>query len=210
MKLHVTEAGYRVPGIICWPCHARPGTTGAEPICGLDFLPTACALAEVPAPADRALDGTSLLPLFAGQALTLPHPLFWHYDFAPNRPQTLALRDSPWKIPADKKLGQVELYNLSTDLGEKQNVSARGPDRVKAMAATLQQLLAEVAAEGAKFGNPSPTPKRRKSSLRSPLPAQFFDEAIGHCSCRQRVSLAPTHCRGYQIRDGIISRLPAQ
>ena len=118
MKLHVTEAGYHVPGIIRWPCHARPDTTGAEPICGLDFFPTACALAEVLAPADSALDGTSLLPLFAGQALTLPHPLFWRYDFAPNRPQTLALCESPWKIPADKTLGQVELYNLSTDLGE--------------------------------------------------------------------------------------------
>lgn len=171
MKLHVTEAGYHVPGIIRWPCHARPGTTGAEPICGLDFFPTACALAEIPAPADSALDGTSLLPLFAGQALTLPRPLFWRYDFAPNRPQTLALRDSPWKIPADKMLGKVELYNLSTDLGEKQNVSARGPDRVKAMAAILQQLLAEVAAEGAKLGIPPPRQNAEKkvaSPRRSP------------------------------------------
>ena len=27
MKLHVTEAGYRVPGIVRWPGHAQPGTT---------------------------------------------------------------------------------------------------------------------------------------------------------------------------------------
>lgn len=124
------------------------------------FFPTACALAEVPAPADRALDGTSLLPLFAGQALTLPRPLFWRYDFAPNRPQTLELRDSPWKIPADKMLGKVELYNLSTDLG-------------KAMAATLQQLLAEVAPQRAPNWASRPhakTPKKKSPPLAAPRP----------------------------------------
>ena len=78
-------------------------------------------------------------------------------------------------------LGQVELYNLSTDLGEKQNVSARHPDRVKAMAATLQQLLAEVAPQRAPNWASRPHAKTpKKSRLPSPLPAQFFDEAIGH------------------------------
>ena len=126
MKLHVTEAGYHVPGIIRWPGHAPPGTTGAELICGLNFFPTACALAEVPAPADSALDGTSLLPLFAGQALTLPRPLFWRYDFAPNRPQTLALRDSPWKIPADKMLGGRLNSTISRPTSAKNKTSLPG------------------------------------------------------------------------------------
>lgn len=90
------------------------------------FFPTACALAEVPAPADSALDGTSLLPLFAGQALTLPRPLFWRYDFAPNRPQTLALRDSPWKIPADKMLGGRLNSTISRPTSAKNKTSLPG------------------------------------------------------------------------------------
>ena len=40
MKLHVTEGGYRVPGIVRCPGHARPGTVAAEPVCGVDLLPT--------------------------------------------------------------------------------------------------------------------------------------------------------------------------
>src|SRR5262249_25011779 len=39
MKLHMTEAGYRVPGIIRWPGHIKAGTVSAEPVCNFDLLP---------------------------------------------------------------------------------------------------------------------------------------------------------------------------
>jgi arylsulfatase A len=155
MKLHVTEAGYRVPGIIRWPGHIAAGATNAEPICNLDFLPTACALAGIAPPRDRALDGANLLPLFAGQPLVRPHPLYWQYDFSIGKPWTLALRDGPWKLLADATLTHVELYDLTADLGEKQNLAAQHPERVRAMTATLRQLRAEIAAEGAQSGNPT-------------------------------------------------------
>ncbi len=154
MKLHVTEAGYRVPGIIRWPGHAKPGTASAEPICGLDFLPTACALAGITPPADRALDGANLLPLFAGQPVVRPHPLYWQYDFALGEPWTHALRDGPWKLLANASLDQVELYNLASDVGEKRNLATNHPDRVKSMTATMRRLHADIAAEGARSGNP--------------------------------------------------------
>jgi len=154
MKLHVTEAGYRVPGIIRWPGHAQPGTTSAEPICSLDFLPTACALAGIAPPADRALDGGSLLPVFSGKSVIRPHPLYWQYDFALNEPQTLALREGPWKLLATATLDQVELYNLASDVAEKRNIAANHPERVKAMVATMRALRTEIAAEGARSGNP--------------------------------------------------------
>lgn len=155
MKLHVTEAGYRVPGIIRWPGHVAAGAISAEPICNLDFLPTACALAGIAPPRDRALDGVNLLPLFAGQPITRPHPLYWQYDFSIGTPWTLALRDGPWKLLADATLTHVELYNLTADLGEKQNLAAELPERVRAMTSTLRQLHAEIAADGAQSGNPS-------------------------------------------------------
>ena len=60
MKLHVTEAGYRVPGIVRWPGHARPGTVSAEPVCGVDLMPTFCAVAGVAPP---GADGSASLGL---------------------------------------------------------------------------------------------------------------------------------------------------
>ncbi len=52
-KGHEYEGGIRVPGMIRWPGHAKPGTVSDEPIIGLDLLPTACQIADVAAPNDR-------------------------------------------------------------------------------------------------------------------------------------------------------------
>jgi hypothetical protein len=93
--------------------------------------------------------------LFAGQPLVRPHPLYWQYDFSIGKPWTLALRDGPWKLLADATLTHVELYDLTADLGEKQNLAAQHPERVRAMTATLRQLRAEITAEGAQSGNPA-------------------------------------------------------
>ncbi len=156
MKLHVTEAGYRVPGILRWPGHATPGTVSAEPISNLDFLPTFCELAGVPVPADRPIDGTSLLPILAGKPLTRAHPLYWQYDRALSKPWTVALRDGPWKLLANATLDQFELYDLSKDIGEKQNLAASETARLARMTTALKQLHAEINTEGARSGNPVP------------------------------------------------------
>jgi len=162
MKLHVTEAGYRVPGIIRWPGHAKPGTVSAEPICSLDFLPTACALAGIEPPRDRVLDGGNLLPVLVGKSVTRPHLLYWQYDFAISDPWSISLRDGRWKLLANAALDQFELHNLTADIAEKQNLAAQHPDRVQAMTAAMRKLHAEIAAEGARSGNPAARQNARK------------------------------------------------
>ena len=62
------EGGIRVPGILRWPENTRQGSTSDIPVSGIDLLPTLCEVAGIPEPTDRAIDGTSFLPLLAGQA----------------------------------------------------------------------------------------------------------------------------------------------
>jgi arylsulfatase A len=158
MKLHITEAGYRVPGIIRWPGHTRPGAVSAEPVCSLDLLPTFCALAGIPPPAGRPLDGAAISPLFAGKPVQRPHPLYWQYDFAISRPWVVSLRDGPWKLLANAALDQFELYNLADDTGESRNLAGQHPERVRQLAAVMKRLHEEIQAEGAKSGNPVSAP----------------------------------------------------
>src|SRR5262249_34301169 len=66
-KLHAPEGGYGVPGIVRWPGVVKPGTVSAEPVCGVDLLPTFCAAAGVKVPEGRALDGADVAPLFEGK-----------------------------------------------------------------------------------------------------------------------------------------------
>jgi len=154
MKLHVTEGGYRVPGIVRWPGHARPGTVAAEPVCGVDLLPTFCALAGVRPPEGRTLDGADLTPLFAGKPVRRPHPLYWQYDFAISAPWVVALRDGPWKLLANAGLHHFQLYNLADDVAERKDLAGKEPARVRRMAAEMRRLHAEIRAEGARSGNP--------------------------------------------------------
>ncbi|NQU45238.1 arylsulfatase, partial [bacterium] len=63
-KRSMYEGGIRVPTIARWPGKIKPGRTTDHPSAFWDFMPTACELAGVDAPAD--IDGISYLPELLG------------------------------------------------------------------------------------------------------------------------------------------------
>jgi len=166
MKLHIYEGGIRVPGIIRWPGHTRPGQVIHEPVCSVDLLPTFCAIAGIQPPRDREIDGASLLPIFNGRPVQRPTPLFWFYCLAISKPKA-AIREGDWKLVAHWDVAEplagitprtiralkhanlidFELYNLREDIAERHDLAARQPDRVKAMAARLRELFGQIQAE---------------------------------------------------------------
>jgi arylsulfatase A len=143
MKLHLHEGGIRVPGIVSWPGHTRPGSVSAEPVCGVDLLPTLCELAGARPLARRALDGASFLPVLHGRPVARRVPLYWQFDRALG-PWKVAVRQGPWKLLADAKLEKFALYNLDEDVGEARDLAARRPERVKELAAALRRLHRDV------------------------------------------------------------------
>ena len=147
MKLHLYEGGIRVPGIIRWPGRARPGQVSDEPVNGTDVLPTLCAIAGITVPADRTIDGASILPIFQGKPIERKVPLYWQYDRAIGQPK-VAMREGDWKILANAALSQFELYDLRADPGETANLATQQPQRLRAMAARLSRLYSEIKAEG--------------------------------------------------------------
>lgn len=157
MKLHLYEGGIREPCIIRWPGRARPGQVCAEPICGTDLLPTFCEIAGVPQPKDRAIDGTSFLPVFEGKPLSRKTPLYWQYDSALGD-FTVAVRQGDWKIFADRDLKTFELYNLKDDPSERTNLAPSQARRVARMSATLRKLHKDIRREGPKW--PATRPKQ--------------------------------------------------
>ena len=57
------EGGVRVPGIVRWTGKIRPGVVERETVATYDIFSTALALAGVPLPSDRAIDGVDLSPV---------------------------------------------------------------------------------------------------------------------------------------------------
>lgn len=176
MKLHLWEGGIRVPGIARLPGRMQPGLVSRTPVCGLDILPTACALAGIEPPADRTLDGANLLPALESKPLHRARPLSWHYFNALGEPRAV-LRDGDWKVagipaqPAARpaaaafrpefmdevktvSLDRFELYNLRTDPGEKTNRAAAEPARLKRMSDALVRRHKEVQTAGPDWRQP--------------------------------------------------------
>ena len=152
-----------------WPGHTQAGQVSGEPICGVDWLPTVCEVAGIAPPSDRAIDGTSLLPLLDGsgadRVINRRTPLYWHFNAAQGKPK-VAMRTGDWKLLAHlsgpdvlprgsikeevqqalktAELSTMELYNLRRDIGETDDRSSREPERLRGMALALGTLYHEV------------------------------------------------------------------
>ena len=159
------EGGIRVPGLVRWPGKTKPGSISDEPVCGVDVLPTLCAAANIAPPTDRKLDGTSFLPVLAGETLKRSTPLYWHFNRASSA-MKVAVRIGDWKLLAaldknpeargnniteqsehDFKIAEpttFELYNLKNDLAETTNLIDKEPAKLAELKAALLAKYHEV------------------------------------------------------------------
>jgi arylsulfatase A len=148
MKLWTTDAGFRVAGIMRWPAKIKAGQTVNHPVSALDFLPTFCELARTKPPSDLVLDGTSFLPALENKPIDRKKPLVWVYYAALNQ-RRVAMRDGDWKVLARLDLNKLQsvsnhnaaqvkaatlsdfqIFNISDDIGESQDLSASHPEKL--------------------------------------------------------------------------------
>lgn len=154
------EGGIRVPLIVRWPGVVKPGSTSRVPVTSVDYFPTLLEMAGVPLPKDRPIDGASLVPVLKQAGQLDRRDLFWHFPHYRGRlgPYSI-IRSGPWKLIRFYDSHTQELYNLADDLGEKEDLAAKMPDRVAKLASKLDAWLASV---GAKMPRPNPDYEPRK------------------------------------------------
>jgi len=136
-KGHLYEGGIREPLIMRYPAVLKPGTVVDAPVSSVDFFPTICDAAGVPA---GNVDGVSLLPVLRGGSLK-PRALFWHYPHYSNQGGEPggAVREGDWKLIEFYQDGRRELYNLRADVSETHNLVLKEPAVTARLAATLDQ-----------------------------------------------------------------------
>lgn len=144
------EGGIRVPCIIKWPNKIKEARKTDIPITGLDIFPT--LMDVVGDKTDYDFEGTSLLPLLIKNEKLKERTLVWHFPIylqAVNpkkdeardslfrtRPGSV-IRKGDWKLHEYFEDGGIELYNLITDIGERENVAEQYPEKVKELYADL-------------------------------------------------------------------------
>jgi arylsulfatase A-like enzyme len=156
-KADIYEGGHRVPFLAKWPAGIEKGTVSKETISLIDFFATAAELSGYKVADNEGEDSYSLLPLFRAEnrqgdfrEATVFHSVNGSF----------AIRKGEWKLilapgsggwsfprpgdPTAADLPKVQLYNLATDPGEKNNLEASQNEKV----AELTDLLSRYIREG--------------------------------------------------------------
>ncbi len=130
MKRDLYEGGIRVPFVAYWPGTIEAGQSSEHQSAFWDYLPTFCDVAGLEIPEET--NGISFLPTLLGQKQKSHDYLYWEFM---EREGAQALRWGDWKAVRNLVNGygfgaEIEIYDLSTDIGEERNLAYDRPDLV--------------------------------------------------------------------------------
>jgi len=141
IKRDLYEGGIRVPAIVRWPGKIAAQQVNDTPWAFWDFLPTVAELAGQKPPA--GLDGISIVPALQGKALKSRECFYWEFHEGGFHQ---AVRKGDWKLV--RQGGKTpELYDLSRDLSERDNLAAQHQD----IAGSLGKLFTTAHTDSDKF-----------------------------------------------------------
>jgi arylsulfatase A-like enzyme len=146
-KSTMYEGGIRVPFIVLGP-DVKAGSVSPVPVTGLDILPTMADLAGYHSVLPETMDGGSIKPLLqnAGVGEVSRRRPFLIFHQAIDRTAQSALRWGNFKLVKTWKSGQLELFDLSKDLSEANDLSAKLPQKTTELDQTLTAFLSQVKA----------------------------------------------------------------
>jgi arylsulfatase A-like enzyme len=177
-KSQMYEGGIRIPLLIRWPGHTKPGSVCETPVISTDLFPTFLDMVGLPLLPQQHLDGLSLTPLLDGGDLKRNN-FFWHYPHYHTLPPHGAVRSGNWKMVVNYETEAVQLFDLAKDPGEKHDLASARPGVAKTLHGYLRQHLEVV-------GGQMPTPntnykpgKETESSGNAPYDSREGDPQSG-------------------------------
>jgi arylsulfatase A-like enzyme len=145
-KYSTFEAGTRVPFIVRWPGHVKPGVSDAL-VSQVDFLASFAAFTKQPLDTDAGPDSIDTMAAFLGESPRGRESVI-------EEGGGLALRRGQWKYIEPNKRQRIsqdtgielgnspepQLYDLSKDPGETKNLAAELPEKLRDLASALEEL----------------------------------------------------------------------
>ncbi len=149
-KADLFEGGHRVPFIARWPGKVKAGSVSADLIGQVDLMATCAALVGFSLPTIAAEDSISFAPILLHRPSGTSREAIVHHSIN----GSFAIRQGHWKLllcpdsggwsyprPGSKEartLPPVQLYNLSTDIGETRNLQDMHPEKVHQLKTLLE------------------------------------------------------------------------
>ncbi|MGC6426898.1 MAG: sulfatase family protein [Akkermansiaceae bacterium] len=155
LKRDIFEGGHHVPFIVRYPGVTQPGSISHQLVSQIDIMATLASVVDFELPVKNAAeDSHDLLPLLQGKDQVVRT----NHVHNTNR-NSYALRDGDWVLVAaksgyhsgkyqqwEKKRGyaaqskEPKLYNLKEDIGQKNDLAEKHPEKVKEMTALLMKI----------------------------------------------------------------------
>ena len=155
LKRDIYEGGHHVPFIVRWPGVTQAGSTCDSLVSQIDIMATLAKALGFQLPATAAEDSHNIMPLLKGESVSVRTTHVHNTkegQYAIRHDNWLLVdaddgyvsgRNKPWEkkheYPADDG-GPVELYDLSTDKGQRNNVASEHPAIVKKLQALLKKI----------------------------------------------------------------------
>ena len=124
------EGHMRVPTLAWWPGTIPPASTTNQIAATIDILPTLANLTDAEVPKDRVIDGRDITDiLLAKPGANSPHDVLFY--------EIEGVRKGRWKLVLVKE--KYELYDLETDIGEKNNLAEKFPQKLNELKGLLDK-----------------------------------------------------------------------
>lgn len=150
-KRDLYEGGHRVPFIVRWPAVVKPRQRSSDLVCQTDLLATMAEVLDWELEPDEAEDSVSFLPILKGEQRPTRPPVIHHSSAG-----YFAIRDRRWKLNMIRGSGgslapriveakpgepQFELYDISADLAETNNVASQEPGVVSRLRDEITRIV---------------------------------------------------------------------
>lgn len=154
-KGRIYEGGQRVPLMVRWPGTIKPGSTSDAIVGPIDLYPTILDALDVQPNPEQIIDGVSILPVLKGEG-TVDRD--GYFTWFPHLVPAVSVRHGEWKLirrfqPHPAYPAIRELYNLSEDIGETNNLAETLPEKVKQLDALIDRFVERT---GALYPQPNP------------------------------------------------------
>jgi len=179
-KATMFEGGVRVPCVVIWPGVVDGDTRSQAVVQSSDFYPTLLDMLGLEAREEQQFDGISIVPALKGQPV-VREAIFTYFPHNPKVPDWLppsvAVHRGDWKLirifhGGEGGAHRWKLFNLSEDIGEKNDLAAREAQRVKELDALIDTFLSDTQAV-------------------LPIPNPNFDPAVYHAEDEGKPGLKP-------------------
>jgi arylsulfatase A len=153
-KFDIWDGGHRVAFLVRWPGQVRAASRNDQLVCLTDLLATCADILGEKLPDNTAEDSVSLLPAMLGRDTIPLHEAIVHHSTR----GFFAIRQGNWKLalcsgaggwakPSEDELQKsgspaIQLYDMSTDSGERQNLQAEHPQVVDRLTRLLEGYVA--------------------------------------------------------------------